>query len=321
MRVPPSAIIDTNVLVAGISTDNPRSANATVVDRLFAGRFVHFASFVPDFSKPLAFTWREMTPDQTRKAGVRAARKREAEKDRDVAADVADVPAQQLTVADDEQMRYRLLGPRDRRAVPEAGFKLLVVIPGGYGYQQSFVRRIYKDALSDDFLLAQPVPVIWPDDPETVWPTDQDRIAGKRFSTEEFIEAVIRDVSRRQPIDMRYILIMSWSSGGPAAYATALRVSTLVRGSYIVMSAYRAEWRLPSDRAKGRTFLIAHSPDDTVCPFEDAESAERDLHEAGAAVRLAKYAGGNGWHGGNYPGIGSAIAWIVDQIGAEKNIR
>lgn len=42
--MPLSAIIDTNVLVAGISTDNPRSANAAVVDCLFAGRFLHFAS-------------------------------------------------------------------------------------------------------------------------------------------------------------------------------------------------------------------------------------------------------------------------------------
>lgn len=42
--MPLSAIIDTNVLVAGISTANPRSASAAVVDRLFADRFVHFAS-------------------------------------------------------------------------------------------------------------------------------------------------------------------------------------------------------------------------------------------------------------------------------------
>lgn len=42
--MPLSAIIDTNVLVAGISTDNPRSASAAVVDRLFAGSFILFAS-------------------------------------------------------------------------------------------------------------------------------------------------------------------------------------------------------------------------------------------------------------------------------------
>lgn len=41
--MPLSAVIDTNVLVAGISTDNPRSANAAVIDHLFAGRFVHCA--------------------------------------------------------------------------------------------------------------------------------------------------------------------------------------------------------------------------------------------------------------------------------------
>lgn len=39
-----SAIIDTNVVVTGISTGNPHSATAAVIDRLFAGEFIHFAS-------------------------------------------------------------------------------------------------------------------------------------------------------------------------------------------------------------------------------------------------------------------------------------
>lgn len=42
--MPLNAIVDTNVLIAGISTDNPRSASAAVVDRLFEDRFIHFAS-------------------------------------------------------------------------------------------------------------------------------------------------------------------------------------------------------------------------------------------------------------------------------------
>lgn len=42
--MPLSAIIDTNVLVAGVSTDNPRSASAAVVERLLTGQFAHFAS-------------------------------------------------------------------------------------------------------------------------------------------------------------------------------------------------------------------------------------------------------------------------------------
>ena len=42
--MPPSAIIDTNVLVAGVITRNPRSASAAIVDALLAGRLTHFAS-------------------------------------------------------------------------------------------------------------------------------------------------------------------------------------------------------------------------------------------------------------------------------------
>ncbi|MGH7134434.1 MAG: putative toxin-antitoxin system toxin component, PIN family [Pirellulales bacterium] len=42
--MPLSAIIDTNALVAGLITNNPRSASAALIDALLAGRFTHFAS-------------------------------------------------------------------------------------------------------------------------------------------------------------------------------------------------------------------------------------------------------------------------------------
>lgn len=42
--MPLSAIVDANVLVSGISTNNPRSASAELVSGLFAGQFIHFAS-------------------------------------------------------------------------------------------------------------------------------------------------------------------------------------------------------------------------------------------------------------------------------------
>src|SRR4051812_11624387 len=71
------------------------------------------------------------------------------------------------------------------------------------------------------------------------------------------------------------IYTMSWSPSGPAAYAIALQETTAVSGSYVAMSVFRPATLPPVTRAKGRLFLIEHSPQDKVCPYRDAETALR----------------------------------------------
>jgi len=226
---------------------------------------------IPDYQRPLTFAWREPTAaDKARRA---------EQKKQQALADVADIPAQDLTVAGNRSMRYFLIGPRKNALPPQPGFKLVVVMPGGDGSEDfhPFVRRLYKHGMGDDYLAAQPVAVRWTPQQQTIWPTRLNPEKGQQFATEDFVEAVIQDVGRRRPIDKRFVFTLSWSSSGPAAYAIALQTQTAVTGSYVAMSVYRPQWHPPIVQTRGRAFLIEHSPQDKRCPYAQAQQAKQEL--------------------------------------------
>src|SRR5262245_10628699 len=210
--------------------------------------------------------------------------------------DVKDVPSQDLRAGKDEKKQYFLIGPMKDAKTPAAGFGLVVVMPGGPGSADfhPFVKRIYKNALPDGYLAAQPVAIKWKDDQEIVWPTDKNRVEGMKFSTEEFVEAVIAEVGKKHKLDQRRVFTLSWSSSWPAAYALSLRYKKSVTGSFVAMSVFRPEWLPPVERAKGHAYYLYHSPADRICKFAMAEEARKKLTEAGASVELKKYDGGHG---------------------------
>jgi len=218
--------------------------------------------------------------------------------------DVADVPSQDLRAGKDERKRYFLIGAPKEAKSPDRGYRLLVVLPGGPGSAafHPFVKRIYKHAVPEGYLVAQPVALDW-----TVWPTEKDR--AEAFSTEAFVDAIIDDVGSRYKLDPEYAFTLSWSSSGPAAYAVSLQ-SKKVTGSFIAMSVFRPK-RLPSlEKAKGHAYFLFHSPDDEICPFEMAKEADKLLKQNGAKVKLLTYEGKHGWQAGLYERMREGIQWL-----------
>src|SRR5687767_8499213 len=85
---------------------------------------------------------------------------------------VAMVPALELRAGGDSKKQYYLIG--QTTVVPESGFRLLLVLPGGDGSAafHPFVKRIHQSALGEKFLLAQLVAPQWSlDSQRIVWPT------------------------------------------------------------------------------------------------------------------------------------------------------
>jgi predicted esterase len=226
--------------------------------------------------------------------------------------DVADITSQDLRADKDENKRYFLVGPHRGVAAPKKGYGLLVVLPGGDGSAafHPFVKRIYKYAVPEGYLLAQPVAVKWAGEQRIVWPTDKNRALGMKFSTEEFVDAVIKATAGRHPLDPQRVFTLSWSSSGPAAYAVSL-TSKRVTGSFIAMSVFQPDLLPPLAQAKGQGYFLYHSPDDRVCPFGMAEQAARDLQKSGATVKLVTYEGGHGWRAGLYDRIREGIRWLA----------
>lgn len=227
--------------------------------------------------------------------------------------DVAEIASDDLRADKDENKRYFLIGPHKGAAAPKDGYGLLLVLPGGDGSADfhAFVKRIYKHALPEQYLVAQPVAVNWTENQQIVWPTGKNRVEGMKFSTEEFVDAVIKDVGGRQRIDPKRTFTLAWSSSGPAAYALSL-TSKKVAGSYVAMSVFKPDQLPPLEKAKGHAYFLYHSPDDRVCPFRMAEQAAKDLEKSGATVKLATYEGGHGWRGGLYEQIREGVEWLEE---------
>jgi predicted esterase len=241
-----------------------------------------------------------------------AGRQTAAGRDEDPQADVADVPSRELKAAGDADKRYFLIGPKKDAKAPAAGFGLVLILPGGDGSADfhPFVKRIYKNALPDGYVAAQPVAVKWTDGQQIVWPTKANPVDGMKFPTEEFVDAVIEDVAKKHKIDRDRVFTLSWSSSGPAAYAASLRDKGGVTGSFVAMSVFNPKFLPPLSAAKGHAYYLYHSEDDRVCPYRMAEQAKDKLTANGAAVRLETYEGGHGWRGNVFGDIRAGIEWL-----------
>ena len=156
-------------------------------------------------------------------------------KAQDPAEDIADVPSQDLKAGGDADKRYFLIGPRKDAKEPEGGYNLLVVLPGGDGSADfhPFIKRIFKHALNERYLVAELVAVDWTggDVNRVVWPTAKLRTPKAKFTTEDFIEAVVADVTGKHKVNRGRIFDLTWSSSGPAAYAASLAPKKSVTAS------------------------------------------------------------------------------------------
>jgi RNA polymerase sigma-70 factor (ECF subfamily) len=228
-------------------------------------------------------------------------------------ADVADVPAEDRKAGDDPRKRYFLIGPNSGSPAPADGYRLLVVLPGGDGGTdfQPFVRRISKNALPPGYLIAELVAYSWtPTQAEqVVWPTASDKFPGAKFTTEEFVNSVVADVAKVRKVDPRYVFALGWSSGGPPVYAASLRAGSPLTGAFIAMSVFRANEYRSLKNARNRGYYILHSPEDAI-PIAMAETARKELRQAGGKTQLHTYEGGHGWHGDLYAEIRRGIEWL-----------
>jgi predicted esterase len=150
----------------------------------------------------------------------------------------------------------------------------------------------------------------WTADQKIVWPTKTNPVTGMKFSTEELVAAVVEDVAKKHKLDRTRVFTLSWSSGGPAAYAASLQNKRAVTGSLIAMSVFNPKYLPPLKGAKGHAYYLYHSPEDRVCPYRMAEQARTSLAKNGAKVHLETYEGGHGWRGDVYADLRSGVEWL-----------
>ncbi len=217
-----------------------------------------------------------------------------------------DVPSPiEIPTASGGIARFLLIPASDDASKPNAGYPLIVVLPGGDGSAEfhPFVNSIHKQALGGRFVVAQ---VLAP--PQIVWPTKSSTT--RWGTTGESIAAIVEDVAKRQPIDRQQVYALAWSSSGPAVYETILQAQTPLAGAFIAMSVFKPNDLPPLTAAKGRRVYLLHSPADAVCPYRMAQDAKQQLTAAGAEVTLVDYAGGHGWHGPVHDTLRAGLDWL-----------
>ena len=224
---------------------------------------------------------------------------------------------QDLRADGDAMKRYFLIEGGHAASAPAVGYGLLIVLPGGDGSADfhPFVRRIHQYALDERWLTVQLVAPKWDEDQarRVVWPTAGLRYAAAKFTTEEFVQAVIADVQGKTKVNPKRVFLFGWSSGGPPCYAAALDKESAVTGAFIAMSVFKPQQAPALENAKGKAFYLLQSPDDRVTPFRFAEAADKALKAAGARVRLERYDGGHGWRGNVWGMIGNGIQWLDEK--------
>ncbi|MGE5610743.1 MAG: alpha/beta hydrolase [Bacillota bacterium] len=237
--------------------------------------------------------------------------------------DVADVPSTDLSVANDANKRYFLIGDKPDAPESKSPRPLLIVLPGGDGSADfhPFVKRIYRNALPARYLVAQLVAPKWDPGQQIVWPTQKSPVKGQKFTTEQFVADVIDEVRSKYSVDESRVFTLSWSSGGPAGYAVSLAADTRVHGSFIAMSVYKPSFLPPLERAKGHAYFLLHSPQDQVCPYAMARAASLALANKGAATKLVDYSGGHGWRGDVFGNLRQGIEWLEQNAQARATTK
>jgi predicted esterase len=218
-----------------------------------------------------------------------------------------------LTVKGQPNQQYFLIGAGDGAAKGKPR-GLLIVMPGGDGSAEfhGFVASI-REALPDDYLVAQLVAVRSTEPDQKVWPTEKMKDRKQTFSTQAFITNVVNEVKAKHKVDEARVFALGWSSSGNATYASLLTPDSPVKGAMIAMSVFHPQVLPPLTGAKGKPFVIMHSGEDKMIPIRIAETAEKRLKEAGAQVQMVRMSGGHGWQDDPLGRIRSAVEWLQRQ--------
>jgi predicted esterase len=226
------------------------------------------------------------------------------------------VNIEERTAGKDPLKRYFLIRHQLAPAEMPKEFALLLILPGGTGgadFLPFCANVITRLGTPKDFLVAELVAPVW--DKATamnnVWPGKAVPDRAAKFRAEEFVSAVIEDVSAHDRIHDGWVFMLGWSSSGHVLYSSSFD-NPKIRGAFIAMSRFVPRMFSHLPNAKGKRFYLWHSPDDTVCAFSEAQNAADLLARRGALTILKSYPGGHGWvPNSNYiDRIKEALVWF-----------
>jgi hypothetical protein len=228
-------------------------------------------------------------------------------------------PVWDMRARKNENERYFQIGPAKEDRQPKDGWRLLLVIPGGDGSPDfmGFVRNIRANVLGEKWIVAELVAPKWKT-PTNTWPSKLSPVPKMDLPIEEIAADVVADVGQQQKIDKSYVFALGWSSSGHVVYTLSLAEKPIITGAYVAMAVFHPKELPPLKAAKGRSWFLDHSPDDTTCPYKDAETARDALKAAGGNVDLVAYKGGHGWQDDPFGRLRKGIEFLEQHASGKK---
>ncbi len=220
------------------------------------------------------------------------------------------------TAGGDPMKRYFLIRHKLEPKETPKEYGLLLVLPGGPGSEDflPFCANVLSLAgTPKDVIVAELVAPVWSwgQSQNCVWPSDAFPSADAKFTSEQFVDAVIEDVGKQYNIHPGWVFSLGWSSSGHVIYSSSFE-NPKIRGSFVAMSRFMPQLFAHPQNAKGKRYYFWHSPDNAICPYAESEAAVRLLTKYGASTIIKSYNGGHGWVPFTFYGdrIQEAIEWF-----------
>jgi hypothetical protein len=200
----------------------------------------------------------------------------------------ASIVSEERSAGGNPQKKYFLLRHKLEAAQSPKEFGLLLILPGGPGSADflPFCANILTAVgTPPDVVVAELVAPVWKkvDASTVVWPSKAFPVKEARFTTEQFVEDVIKDVSKTVKVHDGWIFMLGWSSSGHVLYSTAIE-NPKVRGFFVAMSRFRPEWFHDLNRARGND-STSGIPQKTPFVPTPKQNRQRDTCQTGPHQR------------------------------------
>ena len=230
-----------------------------------------------------------------------------------------DLPVQHLKAGGDAHKRYFIIGPSVKATAAGQPLGLLVFLPGGEKSGEDWLdtgKGWARQLPSDQYIFAFPVSVRWNEKQTNPWPTAKTPEKGMKFSTEEFLEAVVAEIMKNQKIDSKRVFLFAYQQSATAGYAAGLRPQSPFTAISIGCGGLKSKDLPALGAAARRLWYLVSWPGDRGATPKEMQDARAVLSKTRAMVELKEYTEALFLGGKGCDAIKEMIAWFESKTGS-----
>ncbi len=226
-------------------------------------------------------------------------------------------PLKPFLVGENPKKKYFLLRPESLKESDEK--HLVLILPGGHGKAKEFlpwINQLYRESGTGMVFAVLSAPEWSSDQDRVIWVTRfwMNKYKEAQFPVEQFISEVVEDVKSKKLFTAKKVLLLGWSSSGPALYSTALAEEKVPYDGYYIQSSVFKPEQLDLKLAKGKKFYLQQGTEDKITELSHAKRAEKELKKNGAVVTLDVFRGGHGFAMENqFESVRKGLDWLLEE--------